>query len=156
MNIGLHGALVQWAGRGILLVGESGAGKTTCALEIARRGGVWVADDLVMVTDGPDGRVWGKAHEKIRDLAWLPMEGIFSIPGRYPGWRVAGECRIDCVVALIRGPAREGGQYLAGSRRQALIDRHTLYFSVMVDKDVRKTVMRIRRCLRRPGGREGS
>ena len=43
----IHGALVDGAGIGVLLVGARGIGKSQCALEWIRRGGRLVADDRV-------------------------------------------------------------------------------------------------------------
>ena len=45
----VHGVLVDLAGCGLLLVGESGIGKTSLGLEMARRGHRWVADDAVVL-----------------------------------------------------------------------------------------------------------
>jgi hypothetical protein len=45
----LHAALLESNGKGILLVGESGAGKTTSALTLARAGFTLMSDDLVFV-----------------------------------------------------------------------------------------------------------
>jgi len=97
----VHACLVQWEGRGILLTGDSGVGKTTCALEISKRGGTWIADDVVVLGYLPDHAISGQAHEKIRNLAHLRGEGIIDIRSLQP-IRVAGETRVDIVVELTK------------------------------------------------------
>ena len=52
----VHGTLVEVAGVGVLLLGRSGIGKSECALDLVMRGHRLVADDVVLLTSGPDGR----------------------------------------------------------------------------------------------------
>lgn len=49
----LHGALVRVNGRGIVLTGPTGAGKSTLALWLARHGHAVFGDDLCVLTQGP-------------------------------------------------------------------------------------------------------
>lgn len=97
----VHGCLVQWEGTGILLTGDSGVGKTTCALEISRRGGTWIADDIAVLSFLPDQTLSGQAHEKIRNLIHLRGEGIIDVRSLQP-IRIAGETRVDIVVELTK------------------------------------------------------
>src|SRR5262249_49065941 len=53
----LHAAAVAFAGRGVLLVGPGGAGKTTAALACALAGGDFLGDDLCAVEAGGIPRV---------------------------------------------------------------------------------------------------
>jgi HPr kinase/phosphorylase len=50
---GLHASAVAIGGRGLLITGAAGAGKTTLALELIALGATLIADDLVMLR--PDG-----------------------------------------------------------------------------------------------------
>jgi HPr kinase/phosphorylase len=97
----VHACLVQWEGTGILLAGDSGVGKTTCALEISRRGGTWIADDIVVLNCLPDQAISGQAHEKIRNLAHLRSKGIIDIRSLHP-IRIAGETKVDIVIELTK------------------------------------------------------
>jgi hypothetical protein len=67
----VHAACVEWNGRGILLCGESGAGKSSLAYACARAGWTYVTDDasfLIRHEDGPV--VTGNAHLiRLRDRA---------------------------------------------------------------------------------------
>ena len=62
----IHGALVDVGGVGVLLLGPSGVGKSECALELVSRGHRLVADDVVEFEAGPEGRLVGRAPERIR------------------------------------------------------------------------------------------
>ncbi|MCX5828290.1 MAG: hypothetical protein NTV58_09870 [Deltaproteobacteria bacterium] len=97
----VHACLVQWEGTGILLAGDSGVGKTTCALEISKRGGTWIADDIVVLSCLPNQAISGQAHEKIRNLVHLRAEGIIDIRSLHP-IRIAGETRVDIVIELTK------------------------------------------------------
>jgi HPr kinase/phosphorylase len=97
----VHGCLVQWKGTGILLTGDSGVGKTTCALEISRRGGTWIADDIAVLRCLPDQTLSGQAHKKIRNLLHLRGEGIIDIRS-LNSIRIAGEAKVDIVVELTK------------------------------------------------------
>jgi len=63
-----HGAFLQLHGLGVLITGDAGTGKTTCALALARSGHIWIADDLVEVTAG-NTALLGKAYGLTRNLA---------------------------------------------------------------------------------------
>lgn len=45
----MHGVLVNLYGLGLLITGHAGVGKTTCGLKLAKRGHIWIADDLIEV-----------------------------------------------------------------------------------------------------------
>jgi len=59
----LSGGLIVLEGMGILMTGDSGVGKTTCALELVRRGCRWVADDVVFVKKKGDGLLADENHQ---------------------------------------------------------------------------------------------
>jgi len=57
----VHGTLVAVYGRGLLIAGEAGVGKSELALQLVERGHRLVADDLVQVAVLAPGRPWGRA-----------------------------------------------------------------------------------------------
>ncbi len=71
-----YGVLVERAGRGILITGESGIGKTTCALALAGFGYRFVADDRVVLEEDGEGRLYGCSHELIRRCIYLEERGV--------------------------------------------------------------------------------
>ncbi|MDI9569764.1 MAG: HPr kinase/phosphatase C-terminal domain-containing protein [Pseudomonadota bacterium] len=145
----VHGCLIQWLGKGLLLIGESGVGKTTCALEMVRRGAVWVADDLVELTVGADRRPLGRAHDSIRGLAWLPSRGVFTVASAFPSSRAVLECRIVFVVELIKILEKTTGNHPTAGEDWKAMNLRASFLSVIVDEDVQSTVSRIIRRLRR-------
>jgi HPr kinase/phosphorylase len=80
MTARAHGALVEVEGIGVLLLGPSGIGKSECALELVRRGHRLVADDVVVMERGADGRLVGSAPEIIRHHMELRGIGIVYLP----------------------------------------------------------------------------
>lgn len=62
--VGIHAACVEWNGRGLLLTGESGAGKSSLAYTCARAGWTYVTDDASYLVHGGDPFViTGNPHQ---------------------------------------------------------------------------------------------
>lgn len=79
----LHGVLVEIYGEGILMLGESGVGKSETAMEIVKRGHRLIADDLVEVRRVSDTTLLGKAPEIIRHLIEIRGLGIMDVKELY-------------------------------------------------------------------------
>ena len=62
-TINLHASAVALDGRGALLLGASGAGKSGLALRLMALGARLVADDRVLLRRGPEGLLIGLAEE---------------------------------------------------------------------------------------------
>ena len=60
----LHGVLVDVYGMGVLLIGDSGIGKSECALDLIQRGHRLVADDAVQIRKYPNGSLVGRAADR--------------------------------------------------------------------------------------------
>lgn len=75
----IHGVLVSVFGVGVLLLGESGIGKSECALDLIGRGQRLISDDAV-VLDRVGNNLIGKAPETIRDF--LEIRGLGVINAR--------------------------------------------------------------------------
>jgi HPr kinase/phosphorylase len=96
----LHGVLVDVYGIGVLLLGESGTGKSECALDLVTRGHRLVADDVVEVARESDRIVIGRGpsrighHMEIRGLGIINIRDLFGVAAiRY-------RKRIELVVRL--------------------------------------------------------
>lgn len=74
------GGLMNVHGEGILLVGESGVGKSETAVELLKRGHKLVADDLVEIRKIPKNTLIGSAPENIRHF--IEVRGIGIINAR--------------------------------------------------------------------------
>jgi HPr kinase/phosphorylase len=105
----VHGALLDVHGVGILLLGPSGIGKSECALELVSRGHRLVADDVVELERGADGRLSGRAPERIRHHMEIRGLGILYVPDLFGPEGVAESACVDLVCELEKW--REGGGY---------------------------------------------
>lgn len=96
----VHGVLVEVYGEGVLLVGDSGIGKSETALELIKRGHRLVADDAVEVKQiGKDALV-GTAPEMIRYYMELRGIGVINVRHIYGVGAVKPETSIDVVVRM--------------------------------------------------------
>jgi serine kinase of HPr protein (carbohydrate metabolism regulator) len=98
----IGGVLVTVSGKGVLIIGESGTGKSSSARALISRGARLVSDDVVEVFRGKEGRIIGKSHEAIKGL--MEVKGIGVVDAEeFMGEKVlADESVIDMVVELGR------------------------------------------------------
>lgn len=73
-----HGVLVEVYGEGILLVGDSGVGKSETAIELIKRGHRLIADDAVEIRRVSNKSLVGQAPENIRHFIELRGIGIIN------------------------------------------------------------------------------
>ncbi|HEX6279189.1 MAG TPA: HPr(Ser) kinase/phosphatase [Pyrinomonadaceae bacterium] len=73
----IHGTLMEVFGIGVLIVGESGIGKSECALDLIARGHRLISDDSVKIRR-VDERLTGSAPENIRDFLEIRGLGIIN------------------------------------------------------------------------------
>lgn len=79
----MHGELVEVYGEGVLILGESGVGKSETALELVKRGHRLVADDLVEVRRVSSKTLVGTAPEIIRHFVEIRGIGILDVKYLY-------------------------------------------------------------------------
>lgn len=83
----VHGSTVAVAGRGLLIIGRSGAGKSSLALELMARGAALVSDDRTELWRS-EGQVWARAPRTIaglieaRGIGLLRAEHVAAVPLR--------------------------------------------------------------------------
>ncbi len=99
-RVSLHGVLIEVYGEGILILGESGVGKSETALEIVKRGHRLIADDLVEVRRVSDTTLLGRAPEIIRHLIEIRGIGILDVKELYGVSSVKMQENIDFVINL--------------------------------------------------------
>ncbi len=95
----VHGVLMDVYGQGVLIEGESGIGKSECALELLRHGHQLVADDAVLVSR-VGGKLFGEAPEMVRDLLELRGVGIVDVKKIFGIGAVVQRKRIDLVIRI--------------------------------------------------------
>ena len=74
-----HGVLVEVYGEGILILGDSGIGKSELAIELVKRGHRLVADDAVELRKLSNRQIMGTAPENIRHFIELRGIGIVNV-----------------------------------------------------------------------------
>ncbi len=104
----VHGVLIDILGLGVLIVGESGIGKSECALDLVVRGHRLVADDTVEIRRRGETVVIGacpeltRHHMEIRGLGVINMRDLFGVAS------TRSSKRVELVVQLERwDPSRE-------------------------------------------------
>ena len=96
----LHGVLIEVYGEGILILGESGVGKSETALEVVKRGHRLIADDLVEVRRVSETTLLGRAPEIIRHLIEIRGIGILDVKELYGVSSVKMQENVDFVINL--------------------------------------------------------
>ncbi len=84
----IHGVLVGMYGIGVLLIGESGIGKSECALDLITGGHQLVSDDAVL-TKKIGGALVGSSPELTREHLEVRGLGIINVRNLYGVWAVA-------------------------------------------------------------------
>jgi HPr kinase/phosphorylase len=127
-RVTLHGVLVEVGGLGTLLFGESGIGKSECALALIQRGHRLIADDLVVVQRFPNDVLLGSSsthpapHDSRTGRQLLGVTAVLEThdrlrhPPRTGSRAGSRSLRLDDetenilgVAILIRCPSRTGG-----------------------------------------------
>ncbi len=104
----IHGVLIDILGLGVLIVGESGIGKSECALDLVVRGHRLVADDTVEVRRRAESIVIGACPELTRHHMEVRGLGVINIRDLFGVASTRTSKRVELVVQLERwDPARE-------------------------------------------------
>jgi hypothetical protein len=121
----IHSACVEMADHGVLLCGDSGAGKTSLAYACARAGWKYLSDDATYLVHGEDRLVIGNSHQfRFRDSAvhlFPELQGKEPTPratgkpsievptARMPKILTADRCVIDYIIFLNRSEPEPAG-----------------------------------------------
>src|SRR5712691_4024086 len=120
----VHGVLVDVYGMGVLLLGESGIGKSECALDLIQRGHRLVADDVVEIRKYPNGSLAGRAAEMIRYHMELRGIGIINIKHLFGVSAVRASKSIELVIELERWDTTKSYDRLGlDGQTYAILDR---------------------------------
>lgn len=98
--ISIHGVLVDVFGEGVLIMGESGIGKSEAALELIKRGHRLVTDDVVEIRKVSDDTIIGSAPEITRHFIELRGIGIIDVKTLFGVESVKDTQSIDMVIKL--------------------------------------------------------
>lgn len=94
-----HGCMVDFRGVGVLIMGDSGAGKSEVAIGLLERGGALVADDMVILR-----KVGGEIEASTKDFSrgFIEMRGvgIINVANVFGLGSIRPNKRLDLVVTL--------------------------------------------------------
>ncbi len=99
-RISVHGVLVEVLGEGVLILGESGVGKSETALELVKRGHRLIADDLVEIRRVSDTTLLGRAPEIIRHMIEIRGLGILNVKELYGVSSVKVQENVNFVINM--------------------------------------------------------
>ena len=114
-----HGVLVEVYGEGVLILGESGVGKSETAVELMKRGHRLVADDAVEIKKVSAKSLVGTSPEIIRHFIEIRGIGIVDVKKIFGMGAVKDTEKIDLVIHLEVW--QKGKQY----DRLGLVDEYT-------------------------------
>ncbi len=99
-RVTLHGVLVEIYGEGVLLLGDSGVGKSETAIELVKRGHRLIADDAVEIKKVSAKTLVGTAPEIIRHFIELRGIGIVDVRHIFGMGAVKPTEKIDLIINL--------------------------------------------------------
>ena len=108
-RITLHGVLIEIYGQGVLLLGDSGVGKSETAIELVKRGHRLIADDAVEVKRVSDKTLVGTSPDVIRYFIELRGIGIVDVRRIFGVGSVKLTEKIELVINLENW--EDGKQY---------------------------------------------
>ena len=95
-----HGVFVEVYGEGILILGDSGVGKSETAVELVKRGHRLIADDAVELRRVSNRSIVGTSPENIRHFIELRGVGIVNVARVFGVGAVKVSEKVDLVVEL--------------------------------------------------------
>ncbi len=98
--ISIHGVLVDVFGEGVMIMGESGIGKSEAALELIKRGHRLISDDVVQISKVSDVTLVGSAPDITRHFIELRGIGIIDVKTLFGVESVENTHSIDLVIKL--------------------------------------------------------
>ena len=96
-----HGVLMEVYGEGLLLIGESGIGKSETAVELVKRGHRLIADDAVEIRKISSNSLSGTAPELIRNYVEMRGIGVINVAKLFGMGAVKAENEINLVVNIV-------------------------------------------------------
>ena len=99
-RVTLHGVLIEVYGEGILILGDSGVGKSETAIELVKRGHRLIADDAVEIKRASSKTLVGSAPDIIRHFIELRGIGIVDVRRLFGMAAVKMTERVDLIINL--------------------------------------------------------
>ena len=104
-----HGVLVEVYGEGILILGDSGVGKSETAIELVKRGHRLIADDAVEIKKVSPHELVGSAPPVLKHYIELRGIGVINVAKLFGMGAVKESSNIDLIINMV--PWRDGEAY---------------------------------------------
>ncbi|AXK50747.1 HPr(Ser) kinase/phosphatase [Spiroplasma alleghenense] len=96
-----HGSLVNIYGKGVMIMGKSGIGKSEITIELVKKNHLFVGDDRI-VAIRKSSKIYGKSHEILNNLVEVRGIGIVDIAQTNGYQVILDETEIELVIDLIK------------------------------------------------------
>ena len=104
-----HGVLMNIYGQGVLMIGDSGIGKSETAIELLKRGHRLIADDAVEIKKVSSRELMGAAPEVLRHYIEIRGIGVINVAKLFGMGAVKDATSVDLIVNMV--PWRDGEAY---------------------------------------------
>ncbi len=95
-----HGVLSEVYGEGVLILGESGVGKSETAVELVKRGHILIADDAVNIRKITKHKLSGTSPKLIRNYMELRGSGVVDISRLFGMSSIKRDTDINLIINL--------------------------------------------------------
>ncbi|MEN3067240.1 HPr(Ser) kinase/phosphatase [Uliginosibacterium sediminicola] len=154
-RVSLHGVFMDVLGLGVLITGDSGAGKSELALELISRGHGLVADDVVEISRIASGVLEGRCPEMLKDFLEVRGLGILNIRTIFGETACRRKMRLRLMVHLQRRMGQDEPLRLSledeeqdvlgvGVKRIVLPVAAGRNLAVLLEAAVRNTILQLR------------
>jgi serine kinase of HPr protein (carbohydrate metabolism regulator) len=104
----LHGVIIESEGKGILITGPSGIGKTTAALEVMERNNFWIADDIAKLKKNHNDEIVACGDAGIRNLFHTKNAGIVHVDKIIDPDKIKKKTKIVAIIEVSRDDVAGG------------------------------------------------
>ncbi len=96
----IHGVLMEVYGEGMLIIGDSGVGKSETALGLLKQGHRLIADDAVELLRTDSFRLEGRSPALIQHFMELRGIGVINVPSVFGVGAIKMSCTVDLVAKM--------------------------------------------------------
>ncbi|HOQ33736.1 MAG TPA: HPr(Ser) kinase/phosphatase [Candidatus Hydrogenedens sp.] len=97
----IHGTVVDCYGIGVIIVGESGIGKSETALELVERGHRLVVDDVVRLRKGIEDIVIAESDPQLEHYMHIRGIGVVNVLSVYGAGRIRRRKQVGLIIELV-------------------------------------------------------
>ena len=106
-TISIHGVVLEVKGKGILITGASGIGKTTAALKSITEDCYWVADDVAVIKRNKREELIAGGHKKINNYIHTEATGIIPAGNLFDPDKIKKNTKLAAVIEVEKAGIRD-------------------------------------------------